>query len=130
MTIAVDTNVLVRLAVGDDKKQLAAVRRLFQEKRVLILKTVLLETEWVLRSRYDYQASDTSAFFSFLAGLSNVSIEDRNAVETAIAGLDTGLDFADALHAASAAEAPLLTFDKFFVQRAGNQFDVRLMDID
>jgi hypothetical protein len=43
--IALDTNVLVRLVMNDDKKQTAASLRLLQsEERVVLLNTVLLET--------------------------------------------------------------------------------------
>ena len=126
--IALDTNALVRLAVEDDKRQSVAVRRLMAEERTLILKTVLLETEWILRSRYAYQPKDTIEFFSFLAGLPNVSIEDRAAVERAVAAIKKGMDFADALHAASAGDTPLLTFDRSLVKRAKERFDVRLID--
>ena len=57
MSIAIDTNVLVRLLVRDDEAQYSAARRLVDEaaaadEPVLIVLGALLETEWVLRSRY------------------------------------------------------------------------------
>lgn len=126
--IALDTNALVRFAVGDDAAQFASVQRLFEQERVLILKTVLLETEWVLRSRYAYEQADMIAYFTFLVGLANVSLEDRSAVELAISAMESGMDFADALHAASAGEAPLLTFDKTLVKAAKGRFTIKLID--
>ena len=56
MSVAIDTNVLVRLLVRDDEAQFAAALRLVTEEAatgmpVLILLCTLLETEWVLRSR-------------------------------------------------------------------------------
>ena len=57
MTIAIDTNVLVRLLVRDDEAQYAAAQRLVDQaaaavEPVLIVLGDLRETEWVLRSRY------------------------------------------------------------------------------
>jgi len=51
--IAVDTNVLVRLLTGDDPAQTQRAVELFAQESILIPKTVLLETEWVLRYRYE-----------------------------------------------------------------------------
>ena len=51
--IAVDTNVLVRLLTGDDPAQTQRSVELFAQESILIPKTVLLETEWVLRYSYE-----------------------------------------------------------------------------
>jgi len=56
--IGVDTNVLVRYLVRDDPAQFERARRLISREvdtrePVLVSLLVLLETEWVLRSRYD-----------------------------------------------------------------------------
>ncbi len=51
--LAVDTNVLVRLVTRDDPDQARRAFALFKRERLWIGKTVLLETEWVLR--YSYQ---------------------------------------------------------------------------
>jgi predicted nucleic-acid-binding protein len=48
--IAPDTNVLVRLLIVDDAAQSARARSIFEQGDILILKTVLLEAEWMLRS--------------------------------------------------------------------------------
>jgi len=52
--IAVDTNVLVRFLVRDDAKQAARAAALIQANEIWVCKTVLLETEWVLRSLYGF----------------------------------------------------------------------------
>lgn len=49
--IALDTNILVRFFVRDDEGQALKARALIAASQVLILTTVLMETEWVLRSR-------------------------------------------------------------------------------
>jgi len=52
--IAVDTNVVVRFLVRDDPKQAARAAELIRDNQIWISKTVLLETEWVLRSLYRF----------------------------------------------------------------------------
>lgn len=47
--IAVDTNVLVRIVTRDDKGQARRAVRALRGKQLFVAKTVLLETEWVLR---------------------------------------------------------------------------------
>ena len=56
---ALDTNVLVRYIVQDDAAQLAAAKRLIgrcvaQGSTLFIPVTVVLELEWVLRSRFEF----------------------------------------------------------------------------
>lgn len=50
--IALDTNVVVRLLVDDDPIQTRRARKLLETRSALVLPTVLLETEWVLRGAY------------------------------------------------------------------------------
>ncbi len=50
--IAFDTNLLVRIAVNDDLKQAELAEQLLDSNEVFVPRTVLLETEWVLRSVY------------------------------------------------------------------------------
>ena len=109
--IAIDTNVLVRLLVVDDPKQCDAARALVESQRVLILRTVLLEAEWVLRSRFGLERSLIHRFFAELAETSGVEIEAESATRRAIGAYAKGVDFADALHA-SAAAVPFHTFDE------------------
>jgi predicted nucleic-acid-binding protein len=51
--IAVDTNVIVRLVANDDPAQSPRAARLFAREDVYVPKTVVLETEWVLRVAYE-----------------------------------------------------------------------------
>ena len=54
-----------------------------------------------------------------VAGLPNVELEDAGAVADALAALERGLDFADALHLASSGGATrFVTFDRRLVRRA------------
>src|SRR5215212_7131812 len=55
--IALDTNIVVRLLVRDDPVQTAQAATVVRDNRVLLTTSVLLESEWVLRSRYRVQRS-------------------------------------------------------------------------
>lgn len=80
---------------------------------VFVPKTVLLETEWVLRRAYDLPTVDILGAFEALAGAAEVELENAEAVQRAIAWFRQGMDFADALHIASRGTATeFLTFDK------------------
>ena len=51
---AIDTNVLVRAIVNDDTAQSASAIELLTDHDIYIPVTVVLELEWVLRSRYAF----------------------------------------------------------------------------
>ncbi|MBI4442287.1 MAG: type II toxin-antitoxin system VapC family toxin [Acidobacteria bacterium] len=99
--VAVDTNVLVRFLVRDDRKQADRAASLIRSASIWISKTVLLETEWVLRSLYGFPPHARVGALRALAGLRTVFVEDELAVAKALDWFQGGLDFADALHLAS-----------------------------
>jgi predicted nucleic acid-binding protein len=74
--ITVDTNLLVRLATNDVPVERKAVVALLERTEALIPKTVLLETEWVLRSRYGYVIAQVVEFFEYLSAFPSVTLED------------------------------------------------------
>ena len=56
---SLDTNILVRLVTGDDETQTQTVLRMLakhskNQKLLYVPVTVMLELEWVLRSRYGH----------------------------------------------------------------------------
>jgi predicted nucleic-acid-binding protein len=116
---AVDTNVLVRLLTGDDHKQEAAARSLFETSPIWIAKTVLLETGWVLRSLYGFDDASIREAVTKLLGLKNVHVEDEASVATALALTAHGVEFADALHLSSKPMgAAFVSFDRSFIRSA------------
>jgi predicted nucleic-acid-binding protein len=111
--IALDTNVIVRLVTADDPDQLQAAREVFQTGDLWVCKTVLLETEWVLRYSYELTPTTIREILRKLLGYSVLQVEDRNAVLRALGFYDRSVDFADALHLASSGEADqFATFDR------------------
>ena len=117
--IAVDTNVVVRLLVGDDPVQAAAAKSLFEAERIWIAKTVLLETEWVLRSLYGLDEGVIRDAFTKLLGIKNVQTEDKASMAAALALTEHGIELADAIHLTSRPPgAAFVSFDKAFIKRA------------
>lgn len=117
--IAVDTNVVVRLLTADHPAQAARARRLFATETIWLPKTVILESEWVLRRLYQIRPGEVIEALRQLIALSNVTCEDEAGVFEALDWADKGLDFADALHLASArATERFVTFDSSMAKRA------------
>lgn len=117
--IAVDTNVLVRLLTRDHARDASRALALFESEEIWICKTVLLETEWVLRTIYQFSAGEVVQRLQVLAGLPNVFVEDVTAVARAFDLCTRGLEFADALHLVSIGPAQsFVTFDVRFAKRS------------
>lgn len=117
--IAVDTDVVVRLVTQDHAAQAARAAAIFRSGPIHIARTVLLETAWVLGYAYDLDDGAIASVLRCVAGLPNVELEDAQAVADALAALERGLDFADALHLASSGSADrFMTFDRRLVRRA------------
>jgi predicted nucleic-acid-binding protein len=101
--LGLDTNVLVRFLVQDDAEQFERARRLIkrevgQGEPVLIGLLVLLETEWVLRSRYALPKADILAVFSSLLETGDLTFEDEPSLEEAVfTWKDCPAQFADCL---------------------------------
>ena len=120
---ALDTNVLARFFVDDAddaqaaKQRPAAVEALSERSFVSV--TVLLELEWVMRGFYKLPTADISRVLRALAGIEHVTLEDRDAVLSALDAFDKGLDFADAMHLARSSRASgFATFDQRLAKRA------------
>ena len=101
--IGLDTNVLVRYLVRDDEAQFARARRLIKREvgggeTVLISLLVLLETEWVLRSRYGLRKPEILAALSALLDAVELEFEDEPSIEEAVfTWKDSAAEFADCL---------------------------------
>ena len=117
--IAIDTSILVRLVTRDDDAQAKRAAGLFEREQIYVGKTVLLETEWVLRFSYELSRSVILNALKNSVGLPQVTVEDSPAVAEALDLFETGMDFADALHLASSREAAhFATFDERLKKRA------------
>lgn len=101
--LGIDTNVLVRYLIRDDEPQFEKARKLIKRevtagRRVFINQLVLMETEWVLRSRYAVPKNQVIEAFSGLLNSTDVKFEDEPSIEEAIfIWKDATADFADCL---------------------------------
>jgi predicted nucleic-acid-binding protein len=114
---AIDTNVVVRFLTGDDKAQARKARAVIEAGDIFIATTVLLESEWVLRSGYGFASDRIAAALRGLAGLSAVTIEEPERLARALDWMGEDMDFADALHLAKAQGCrAFLSFDRGFIK--------------
>ncbi|KAF0099902.1 MAG: PilT [bacterium] len=101
--LGLDTNVLVRFLVRDDEVQFDKARKLIKRevaagRRVFVSQLVLLEAEWVLRSRYGLPKQQIVEVVSGLLDATDVQLEDEAAIEEALfTWKDATADFADCL---------------------------------
>jgi predicted nucleic-acid-binding protein len=117
--LAIDTNVIVCYLVGDDHDQFLRARRLLEREPVFVADTVLLECEWVLRSGYGFDARTIVEALRAFAGLPTVVLESPERAAAALTRREQGMDFADALHLAGAADCDaFLTFDRRLAKAA------------
>jgi len=116
-----DTNVLVRWLVEDDDRQTLRAQGLFEAVRVnqtslFVPVTVMLELEWVLRSRYQFDRATVLGTFNALLETQELQFQEEAALERAVHLYRLGLaEFADCVHAgigAAAGRAPMWTFDE------------------
>jgi len=124
--IAIDTNIVVRILARDDPDQSPRARALVHANQVFVASTVFLEAEWVLRSIYRMDKAVVAATLRAFAGLPTVNLEDPARVLQALDWADEGLDFADALHLASAGGCDgFFTFDQGLAKLAPRGIVVR-----
>ena len=125
--LALDTNVLVRYLAQDDVKQSAAATRLIEQRlspteRGFVSLVALLETVWVMQSRY---AADTALIAGILSDLLDTSVlelQDAAAVRAALPRYRVGgVDLHDCLIVGLAEQrgARVVTFDAKAAKRLG-----------
>ncbi|MBI3665477.1 MAG: type II toxin-antitoxin system VapC family toxin [Acidobacteria bacterium] len=116
-----DTNVLVRFLVEDDRRQTDRVHRFLARSRTLgervyISAVVLCETVWVLRSGYAKSRAEILEAVQQLLSTDIFLVEEEDSVRAALLLCRTGkADFADCLigqiHLARACRSTV-TFDR------------------
>jgi predicted nucleic-acid-binding protein len=95
MRVAVDTNVLVRAVVRDDRAQAEVAAKWLRNSSLLVVAlSALCELVWVLCRVYGFKAAEVADTIRSLTSADNVET-NRPAVEAGLAMLDAGGDFAD-----------------------------------
>ncbi len=117
---AADTNIVVRLIIGDDPAQRQVAERLVIDG-VFVPVTVLLETEWVLRSRYRLPRDLIATSLGDLLDAPGIHLTDEPQMRWAIARYAAGADFADMIHlCVSHGRDAFVTFDTDLARAAGS----------
>jgi predicted nucleic-acid-binding protein len=95
MKVTADTNILVRAAVRDDRKQADAAAKLLKSAQLIAVSpSCLCEFVWVLDRVYNFGRQEIAAAIVALVDTANV-VMNRPAVEAGLAVLNAGGDFAD-----------------------------------
>jgi predicted nucleic-acid-binding protein len=113
---AIDTNLLVRLLVRDDARQVAAAEQ-FIAKGAWVSHLVLTETIWVLESVYAIAPARLADAIDMLLAHQSLSVQDGDVVAAALTHFrqHPRLGFSDCLIlevARKAGHTPLGTFDR------------------
>lgn len=117
--LAIDTNLLLRAILDDEPAQGARARALMAANEIFVATTVLLETEWVLRSTYKLTRQQIAGLLRSMAGLPNVNLEHPDRAMLALDLAERGMDFADALHLGASQEcSAFVSFDNELVRQA------------
>jgi predicted nucleic-acid-binding protein len=109
---SVDTNVVARFLLGDDTDQSMIAGRVLSEGAFISL-TVLLETSWLLRSRYKLSPAQIIGLVNVLREHVAIQIEGEEWLDWLLDSFAQGLDFADLVHlVASKNLSSFATFDR------------------
>lgn len=118
---ALDTNVILRYIVEDDPKQTRVAQRYIEQHieagdALFLATSVILETEWVLRSVYKFTRDATIDALVGLLEAREMTFQDEASIERAVhLYREFNIDFADCLHLATAQtfdQLPLASFEK------------------
>jgi predicted nucleic-acid-binding protein len=123
VSIAVDTNVLVRYLTWDDEAQAeAAAAAIDTADTVAISMIVLCELTWVLKRAYRYGREEIADAIQRIIESRNVEV-DRPAAGAGLRMLRRGGDFADGVIESDARRARcrhIVTFDQDFARLIGS----------
>jgi len=126
---SVDTNIILRFLVRDDVEQEARADAILQQNFFVTL-SVLVETEWVLRSSYRWSRQMIHQGLSGLWALpALIEIDPR--VPWAFDRYAQGADLADMLHLIASTPADsFATFDRRLAAQAGPDSPVAIETLD
>ena len=115
-----DTNVLVRFLLADDRRQFAAAKAAIAHainagEPLVVSLLVILETEWVLRSNAGLNKAELLGIFKHLLESGDLTFESEEVIEHALALFEnSNADFAECLmmaHYQRLGCRSMLTFD-------------------
>ena len=126
--IALDTNVLVRFLVVDDKAQSAKAAKLVEgavarNETLFVSDVVICETVWVLLSAYQVSRTEVGDILGQLLKATHLTFRDVDSLVRALEAFVAGKgDFADYViheHAVAAGCSAVATFDRALLKESG-----------
>jgi predicted nucleic-acid-binding protein len=119
LTKALDTNIVARVIVRDDPVQVALAEKALGGP-VFISLTVILETVWLLTSRFKMPRRAVVDSLIDLISIPTVECERSVLVEWALERFAAGASIGDMIHIIAASHhSAMLTFDKRMARDAG-----------
>jgi predicted nucleic-acid-binding protein len=114
---AVDTNLVIRFLTNDDPHH-AVLAEEIVEAGVFLTHSVLMETEWVLRSRYGWPREAVAASLRSLVDYERVTVDQPDLIGWAIERYEKGANLADMFHLIAARhQDAFVTFDRDLARR-------------
>ena len=97
--IGLDTNVLIRYLTRDDESQYSATMKLLMRRSAsfFVADLVLVETDRVLSSLYDWTREEIADAFARLLQIHNLQFEDEDRIRHSLAAVRRGADLSDEL---------------------------------
>ena len=117
--IGIDTNIVLRYLLKDDPALSPRALEIIAGNDCFVSRAALTEVVYTLESYYRSSRADIGRALDALLSLQRVSIEDRAVTERAVSWYKAGMDFGDAMIAASShGSASVATFDRDFARLA------------
>ena len=117
--IGIDTNIVLRYLLKDDPALSPRALEIISGNDCFVTRAALTEVVYTLESYYRSPRAEIGRALDALLSLQRVTIEDRAVSERAVSWYKEGMDFGDAMIAASSHGAVRVeTFDRDFARLA------------
>ena len=117
--ISIDTNILLRYLLKDDPVLSPQALAVISANDCFVTRAALTEVVYTLESYYRSSRADIGRALDALLSLQHVTIEDNAVTERAVTWYKAGMDFGDAMIAASSHGSERVdTFDRDFARLA------------
>jgi predicted nucleic-acid-binding protein len=117
--IGIDTNLVLRYLLKDDPALSPRALEIIAGHDCFVSRAALTEVVYTLESYYRSSRADIGRGLDALLRVQRVTVEDRAVTERALSWYKAGMDFGDAMIAASShGSASVATFDRDFARLA------------
>ena len=117
--IGIDTNIVLRYLLKDDTALSPRALEIIAGNDCFVTRAALTEVVYTLESYYRSSRADIGRALDALLSLQRVTVEDRAVTERAVSWYKAGMDFGDAMIAASShGSVRVETFDRDFARLA------------